>query len=81
MKKFLLNITTLMLILVLLVGCARSQGEQPSAPATDATTASTVESTQAPTEEDVVEEVEASTHYMKNVYPKQIDRYYTAISQ
>ena len=74
MKKL---IAILLVMLALLAGCRSSQGEKPVAPAADPTTAPT----QNTTEETVVDEIEASTHYMQNVYPSQIQRYYTAVSQ
>ena len=73
MKKLIV----ILIVMALLTGCASSQGLKPTAPAADATTAPT----QNTTEEDAVDEIEASTHYMQNVYPKQIQRYYTAVSQ
>lgn len=77
MKKILINVFCLMLTLALLAGCASSQGQKPSAPAADPTT----EATQASTTETTADEIEATTHYIQNVYPKQIQRYHTAISQ
>ena len=73
-----MKLIAILMVILLLAGCQSSQGELPAA---DPTTASTAEPTQNTTEEDVVDEIEASTHYMQNVYPKQIERYYTAISQ
>lgn len=73
-----MKLIAILMVILLLAGCQSSQGELPAA---DPTTASTAEPTQNTTEEDVVDEIEASTHYIQNVYPKQIERYYTAISQ
>lgn len=77
MKKIIFCVICLMLTLALLAGCASSQGQKPTAPAADPTT----EATQASTTETVADEIEATTYYIENVYPKQIQRYHTAISQ
>ena len=74
MKKLLV----IFVIMALLTGCASSQGALAPAtePAAQATTEPVVETT-----EEIIYEVEASTHYMETVYPQQIRRYYTAVSQ
>ena len=80
MKKFILSVLVLTMILAPLAGCHNSQGEEPAVPDADPTTVLTTEPTQNTTEE-VEDEIEASTHYIENVYPQQIARYYNAISQ
>ena len=74
MKKLIL----FLLALSLLTGCHSIQ--DPTQPDVSTTTAATTQSTQATTE-DVEYEGDASSYYIDVVYPQQIDRYYTAISQ
>lgn len=77
MKKLMI----LVLALALLAGCHNPQTADPTNASTDpATTVATTEPTQATTE-DVEYEGDATSYYMDAVYPQQIDRYYTAISQ
>ena len=77
MKKLML----LVLALALLAGCHNPQTADPTNASTDpATTEATTAPTQATTE-DVEYEGDATSYYMDAVYPQQIDRYYTAISQ
>lgn len=78
MKKFILCVLVFSLTMALLAGCRSTQPENPIIPTTQATTEST---TQATTEAVAVDEGDASTHYIQNVYPQQIRRYHTAISQ
>ena len=83
MKKLLLTATTFLLILALLAGCGTLQTERPNntKPTTQTTTKPTTESTPAETEDDTEYEGDASSYHIDVVYPQQIERYYTAISQ
>ena len=89
MRQFLLTVTTFLLILTLLAGCSKPQTEPTTEPTTEATTEATTEPAETPAtepaggeaEEDVVYEGDASSYYIDMVYPEQIERYYTALSQ
>ena len=81
MKKSLLTAIPFLLILVLLAGCGIPQAEQPTDTAPSTAANPTTETTSAETEDDVAYEGDASSYYIDVVYPQQIDRYYTAISQ
>lgn len=86
MKKLLLTATTFLLILALLAGCSDPRTEQPdnttpSGSASMPTTEPAAETTPAATEEDIEYEGDASSYYIDVVYPQQIERYYTAVSQ
>lgn len=79
MKKYILIVASFVLALALLAGCASLH--HPVATGGDTTPATTEATTEATTAGTTGFEVEASTHYMKEVYPQQIERYYTSISQ
>ena len=89
MKKYLFLVITFLLTMALIAGCGKApvqETTEPSAfPTTEPTTAPTTEATTEPapteTEEDVEYEGDASSYYIDMVYPKQIERYYNAISQ
>lgn len=72
MKKFLLIITVFLLTFTFISGCGASGPVSTVAPTSTATQEST---------EDFVYEGDASSHYISEVYPQQIKRYYTAISE
>ena len=82
MKRLLLTATTFLLILALLAGCGNPRTELPADTVpSGAATKPTDEITQTETQEDPGYEGEATTYYIDEVYPQQIQRYYTAISQ
>ncbi len=84
MKKIILIATSFLLTLSLLAGCGKSEPKAPAdtEPVTTApvTTPST-ESIPAETQDDTHYEGDATSYYMDMVYPQQIRRYHTAISQ
>jgi hypothetical protein len=96
MKKLLLTAIAFLLVLALLTGYSKLRTELPSEPSGSATepiaestaepTAElteepTAETAPAETEEDTEYEGDASSYYIDEVYPQQIERYYTALSQ
>ena len=90
MKKLLLTATVFLLTLALVAGCSYPQTElpidtEPSGAATEHTTESTTipstESNPTETEDDVEYEGDASSYYIDVVYARQIERYYTALSE
>ena len=76
MKRVLFTITIFLLALSLLAGCKA----YTATPGTNSTTTTTTTAPQTSTSEIVYEE-EASTHYINAVYPQQIRRYHTALSE
>ena len=90
MKKFLLIVTTVLLVLSMLGGCNKPQAEapvatEPSTVSTEATAAPSEEpdTTQAPSAETAPAEEEVNTAFdaIDPAYAQQIARYYTAISE
>lgn len=81
MKKIFLTVTTFLLILALLASCSKPQTELPVDTEPSAATKPATETTPTETEDDVEYEGDASSYYIDVVYPQQIERYYTAISQ
>lgn len=77
MKKFLLAAMTILMILNVLGGCGKTQTE-PSV--TTEPVASVTESAATPTVETKITETENDSSSDYGVYEKQIERYYTAIS-
>lgn len=77
MKKILSIVTVFLLTFALLTGC----GMQHAKPGNDDATKNTTASTQAPTEEEMEYEGDASSYYIDVVYAEQIKRYHTALSQ
>lgn len=89
MKKIFMTAAIFVLTILVLAGCS-SLAEAPAttrvtepAPTTEATEATTVatEATVPATTEEEIYEGDAFTHYIKDVYTRQIDRYQTALSQ
>ena len=93
MKKYFSIFTVFLLVASLFVGCKSSNIEETPT-TTIATEVSKVETETAETENIVLEptedlegeenfeyEVEASTHYIENIYAEQIQRYYNALSE
>ena len=81
MKKVLLATLTILLILSLLAGCSKPQTEMPVNTVPSTATKPAAGTTPTETEDDVEYEGDASSYYIDVVYPQQIERYYTAISQ
>ena len=82
MKKLLLTAIAFLLVLALLAGCSMPQTDLPVASeTTGSATEPTAETAPAETEEDTEYEGDASSYYIDEVYPQQIARYYTALSQ
>lgn len=86
MKKWIMVIATLLLVPALASGCSKPQLDLPadtvpSTTATEHTTQPSTETNPTQAEEDMEYEGDASSYYIDVVYPQQIERYYTAISQ
>ena len=86
MKKLLLTATVFLLTLALLAGCSKrlpSQlaDDEPSESTTESATSPSTEMTPTEPEDDTQYEGDASSYYIDVVYARQIERYYTAISQ
>lgn len=92
MNKNIFTFISLLLVVVILVGCGNAPDAEATATealAAEQTTVSTEtpvpEQTAVPneteTEEDIVYEGDASSYYIDVAYPEQIGRYYTALSE
>ena len=84
MKKILIAVTVFLLTFTLLAGCIQQAGAPGTQTPTTDTAATTTATTTAPTQEtteDITYEGEASSYYIDSVYPQQIKRYHTALSE
>ena len=79
MKKCVLLFASVLLIFGLFAGCGNAETVETSVPE-ESTVTQTTTATQE-TEEDIVYEGDASSYYIDVVYPEQIGRYYTALSE
>ena len=80
MNKNMISFISLLLVVVLLVGCDKAPDVETTTTDAPVTEPMTVPN-ETEAEEDFVYEGDASTYYIDVAYPEQIGRYYTALSE